>query len=356
MNSAQSRLREVTQELDSLTTRQTGMDAEVVLSKTRLEEVHSNQEFIQEFISKLSDTVALLETGSNKMNISTNHSSGAAFITELKERENHIIQQSKDAIQDAEKKYKALKETEKRCEDSFSVAQLQLADLELDIQAKEVQLHLLQDSISHKSNLLSPIRLVPPSIWLEIFKFVATGLLKSDQFQEEGFYSPIHSTSCVCQKWRNIAYNTPSLWREIRFFGGEIGKGRIFYAQFLLKRAGGALDYLLMDHSGVNFSIEDFHQACEGLFRVSIVEATITQATAPTIIEAINSFLGIKGVTIWNIDAKPDFRRVVLSLLQPESLQYVEGNGIKKDIRLMSPQPTTSICLGYRTLWLGPLP
>ncbi|KAG9022730.1 hypothetical protein FS842_005939, partial [Serendipita sp. 407] len=126
MNSAQSRLREVTQELDSLTTRQTGMDAEVVLSKTRLEEVHSNQEFIQEFISKVSDTVALLETGSNKMNISTNHSSGAAFITELKERENHIIQQSKDTIQDAEKKYKALKETEKRCEDSFSIAQLQL--------------------------------------------------------------------------------------------------------------------------------------------------------------------------------------------------------------------------------------
>ncbi|KAG8751119.1 hypothetical protein FRC14_008132 [Serendipita sp. 396] len=85
----------------------------------------------------------------------------------------------------------------------------------------------------------------------------------------------------------------------------------------------------MMDHSGVNFSIEDFHQACEGLFRVSIVEATITQATAPTIIEAINSFLGIKGVTIWNIDARPNFRRVVLSLLQPESLQYVEGNGIK---------------------------
>ncbi|KAG8772981.1 hypothetical protein FRC15_002349 [Serendipita sp. 397] len=204
MNSAQSRLREVTQELDSLTTRQTGMDAEVVLSKTRLEEVHSNQEFIQEFISKLSDTVALLETGSNKMNISTNHSSGAAFITELKERENHIIQQSKDTIQDAEKKYKALKETEKRCEDSFSIAQLQLADLELDIQAKEVQLHLLQDSISHKSNLLSPIRLVPPSIWLEIFKFVATGLLKSDQFQEEGFYSPIHSTSCAGSSMPNF--------------------------------------------------------------------------------------------------------------------------------------------------------
>ncbi|KAJ4478429.1 hypothetical protein J3R30DRAFT_3890980 [Lentinula aciculospora] len=103
----------------------------------------------------------------------------------------------------------------------------ELADVEIEIESCEAELHWLQSHISflhtHRRHLgeykiclhslMSPIRKLPNELTVRIFDYACN---MNDLTSRRLKTMPALAITCVCSHWRNLAKSSPQLWSRIR--------------------------------------------------------------------------------------------------------------------------------------------
>lgn len=91
-------------------------------------------------------------------------------------------------------------------------------EVELVLKQKSLALHLelyrvIETSLGDFKDPLSPIKLIPAEIWMDIFQIGEA--MSIPECQGQGRRSLALNVSQVCKAWRNIAMEVPQLWTHI---------------------------------------------------------------------------------------------------------------------------------------------